>query len=69
MNQDQLLTLPQVADRLQVSMSTVRRRVAAGELPVVVIGRSHRVRPEDLARYIETNVTDAPGKAKASHDD
>lgn len=69
MNQDQLLTLPQVADRLQVSMSTVRRRVAAGELPVVVIGRSHRVRPEDLARYIGTHVTDDPTKARASHDD
>ena len=69
MNQDQLLTLPQVAERLQVSMSTLRRRIAAGDLPVVVIGHSHRVRPEDLARYIATNVTDAPGKAKASHDD
>ena len=63
MNQDQLLKLPEVAERLQVSMSTLRRRIAAGELPVVVIGRSHRVRPEDLARYIETHVTEAPGKA------
>ncbi len=63
MNQDQLLKLPEVAKRLQVSMSTLRRRIAAGELPVVVIGRSHRVRPEDLARYIETHVTEAPGKA------
>ena len=32
MSQDQLLTLQQVADRLQVSMSTVRRLVAAGKL-------------------------------------
>ena len=69
MNQDQLLTLPQVAERLQVSMSTLRRRIAAGDLPVVVIGHSHRVRPEDLARYIATSVTDAPGKTKASHDE
>ena len=69
MNQDQLLTLPQVAERLQVSMSTLRRRISAGDLPVVVVGHSHRVRPEDLARYIETNVTGAPGKTKASHDE
>ena len=63
MNQDQLLKLPEVADRLNISMSTLRRRIAAGDLPVVVIGRGHRVRPEDLARYIEAHVTDAPGKA------
>lgn len=65
MSQDQLLTLPQVADRLQVSMSTVRRRIAAGELPVVAIGRNYRVRPADLDRYIETHVTAEPGKQGA----
>lgn len=53
MNQDQLLTLQQVADRLQVSMSTVRRLVDAGKLKAVRIGRNLRVRPEDLAAYIE----------------
>jgi len=53
MSQDQLLTLQQVADRLQVSMSTVRRLVSAGDLVAVRIGRNLRVRPEDLAAYIE----------------
>lgn len=53
MSQDQLLTLQQVADRLQVSMSTVRRLVSAGKLKTVRIGRNLRVRPEDLAGYIE----------------
>ena len=53
MSQDQLLTLQQVADRLQVSMSTVRRLVAAGRLKAVRIGRNLRVRPEDLSKYIE----------------
>lgn len=53
MSQDQLLTLQQVADRLQVSMSTVRRLVDAGKLKTVRIGRNLRVRPEDLAAYIE----------------
>ena len=56
MNQDQLLTLHQVADRLQVSMSTVRRKVASGELTVVRIGRNQRVRPVDLEAYIKANV-------------
>lgn len=55
MSHDQLLTLQQVADRLQVSISTVRRLVDAGELRTVRIGRNLRVRPEDLAAYIEAN--------------
>lgn len=53
MSNDQLLTLQQVADRLQVSMSTVRRLLDAGKLRSVRIGRNLRVRPEDLAAYIE----------------
>lgn len=55
MNQDQLLTLAQVASRLQVSMSTVYRLVDRGELKTIRIGRSYRVRPDDLAAYIEGN--------------
>ncbi len=56
MSQDQLLTLQQVADRLQVSMSTVRRLIDAGKLKTVRIGRNLRVRPEDLKVYIDTQV-------------
>ena len=59
MSQDQLLTLQQVADRLQVSMSTVRRLIDAGKLKTVRIGRNLRVRPDDLKTYIETNVEEA----------
>lgn len=56
MSQDQkLLTLQQVADRLQVSMSTAYRLVYAGEIAVVRIGRNLRVRPEDLEAYIEAS--------------
>lgn len=54
----QLLTLRQAAERLQVSMSTIRRRVDEGEIPVVRIGRNIRVRPEDLEEYIETHVVE-----------
>ena len=59
MSEDQLLTLQQVADRLQVSMSTVRRLIDAGKLKTVRIGRNLRVRPDDLKTYIETNVEEA----------
>ena len=56
MSQDQLLTLQQVADRLQVSMSTIRRLADAGDLKLVRIGRNLRVRPDDLQTYIEANI-------------
>lgn len=56
MSQDQLLTLQQVADRLQVSMSTIRRLADAGDLKIVRIGRNLRVRPDDLRAYIEANI-------------
>ncbi len=57
MSQDQLLTLQQVADRLQVSMSTIRRLADTGDLKIVRIGRNLRVRPDDLRAYIEANIT------------
>jgi len=55
MTQDpkQLLRLDQVADRLSVSMSTVRRLVKEGRLTTVRIGpKVIRVRPEDLEAFI-----------------
>ena len=52
MSQDQLLTLQQAADRLQISMSTIRRLIKAGKLQAVRIGRNLRVRPADLEAYI-----------------
>ena len=48
-----LLTLHDVADFLQVSTRTVRRLVDRGELTAFRIGRSIRVRHEDLRRLIE----------------
>ena len=37
-----LLTVPEVADRLRVSVKTVRRRIESGELPAVRIGTGVR---------------------------
>ena len=48
-----LLTLQDVADFLQVSTRTVRRLVDRGELTAFRIGRSIRVRREDLRRLVE----------------
>jgi excisionase family DNA binding protein len=54
-----LLTLQQVADRLQVSRWTVYQLIWAGELHSVHIGRCHRIRATDFADYIERLATGA----------
>jgi excisionase family DNA binding protein len=48
-----LLDYEDVADALQVSASTVKRLVRAGELPAVKVARATRVRRDDLAAYVE----------------
>jgi excisionase family DNA binding protein len=40
------------AQRLGVSVRTLKRRVAAGELPVVEIGGCRRIRESDLEAYV-----------------
>lgn len=52
-----LVSPPEAAVRLGVSLSTVRRRIRAGEVPVTRIGRSVRVdlgalRPADDAEVV-----------------
>ncbi len=41
-----LLTIPEVADLLRLSVRQVRRMVASGDLPVLRFGRSVRVSRE-----------------------
>jgi excisionase family DNA binding protein len=48
------LTARDLAQMLQVSYETVRRRVAAGEWPALVIGRQARFGPEEIAAIRET---------------
>jgi excisionase family DNA binding protein len=50
----ELYTLDETAERLRASVSTVKRLAREGLLPVVHVGRSARVRPEDLRRYIDS---------------
>jgi excisionase family DNA binding protein len=49
---DNLLTVAQVARRLQVHEITVRRHIKAGRLKAVRVGRGLRVRGEDLEAFI-----------------
>jgi excisionase family DNA binding protein len=51
----EVLTIPQVAQRLKVSRNTVYRLISAGELPVVEVGSVSRVSELDLKAYIDRN--------------
>ena len=47
-----LLTLQDTAGILNTSMKTLRRRIDAGQLPVIRDERIVRVHPRDLENYI-----------------
>lgn len=53
------LTVGEVAAQLRVSSMTVYRLINAGSLPAVRIGRSFRLREEDLDRYLAEQLTKA----------
>lgn len=53
-----LLTVSEVADLFRVSSMTVYRLIRNGELPAVRVGRSYRVREDDLHAYLEAQVVD-----------
>lgn len=55
-----LLTVLQVAERLQVSHDTVVREIKRGALGAVQIGARYRIDPADLAAYLQAARTDSP---------
>jgi len=56
MDTEKLLTVPEVAEILRVSPSTVYRRIQAGGLPAIKLGhRQVRIKQEDLDAYIDAH--------------
>jgi excisionase family DNA binding protein len=53
------LTVAEVAAQLRVSNMTVYRLVQARQLPAVRVGRSYRIREEDVDRYLAQQYTQA----------
>lgn len=51
-NPNHLLTVREVAAVFQVSEKTIRRMVAAGELPVIRLGRSVRLHPKVIEKIV-----------------
>jgi excisionase family DNA binding protein len=46
------VTVAEVADRLRVSTMTVYRLIQSGELPAARIGKSYRLREEDVDGFL-----------------
>ncbi|MHB1535356.1 MAG: helix-turn-helix domain-containing protein [Acidimicrobiales bacterium] len=53
------VTVSEVAGQLRVSNMTVYRLVQSGQLPAVRVGRSYRLREEDVDRYLAARYTQA----------
>lgn len=53
------VTVAEVADLLRVSNMTVYRLVQSGQLPAVRVGRSYRIREDDMDRFLATQYTAA----------
>ena len=53
------VTVGEVANLLRVSNMTVYRLVQAGALPAVRVGRSYRIRAEDVDSYLAGQYTQA----------
>ena len=53
------VTVAEVATVLRVSNMTVYRLVQSGALPAVRVGRSYRIREEDVDRYLAGQYTQA----------
>jgi excisionase family DNA binding protein len=53
------LTPAEVAEELRVSAMTVYRLIKAGELRAARIGKSYRIRPDDVDAYLSDRFSDA----------
>jgi excisionase family DNA binding protein len=53
------VTVGEVARQLRVSNMTVYRLINAGELPAVRIGKSYRLRVDDVDAYLAARYTQA----------
>ena len=53
------VTVAEVASALRVSNMTVYRLIQAGTIPAVRVGRSYRIREDDVDRYLANQYTEA----------
>jgi excisionase family DNA binding protein len=53
------LTVAEVAAQLRVSNMTVYRLITTGDLPAVRVGKSYRLREDDVDKYLADRYTEA----------
>jgi excisionase family DNA binding protein len=53
------LTVNEVADLLRVSSMTIYRLIKDGEMPAVRVGKSYRLREDDIDAYLAKQYTEA----------
>ena len=53
---EKLLKPEEVANLLTISRSFAYQLMQSGQIPTIRLGRSCRVRPQDLAEYLENNL-------------
>ncbi len=58
-SRSRFVTVAEVADQLRVSNMTVYRLVQSGQLPATRVGRSYRIREDDVDRYLAQQYTRA----------
>jgi excisionase family DNA binding protein len=61
-----LLTRPEAAARLAISLRTLDEQIAVGNIPVCRIGRSVRFRPASLDYFVQANETRIHPKRRAA---
>jgi excisionase family DNA binding protein len=52
---DELLTVPEVAERLRVRTMTIYRWIEDGKLPAMQVGKHYRIRTVDLEAMLENS--------------
>jgi excisionase family DNA binding protein len=57
--QGRLLTVNEVADLLRVSRMTVYRLIKEGQMKALRVGRSYRLREDDVDEYLSKRYTEA----------
>lgn len=50
---NRLLTVEEMAERLRLRPYTIRKKVRAGDLPAIMLGRIIRFDPEQVERWLQ----------------
>ncbi len=53
------MTVAEVATLMRVSTMTVYRLIKAGDIPAVRVGKSYRLREDDVDRFLSSRYTQA----------